>query len=202
MAKSNIQQSELYKQGEVIFKQLCVACHQANGNGIPSVFPPLNGSEWVEEPHQVAQAILTHGLKGAIKVKGVTYTSQMTAWPQLDDKGKAAVLTYIRNAWDNDAGEVSVKMVKDANLLVGKNQGKVWTVEDLKFLKTKLPEAKVDVKLLETEIKVAEVIEFAPTVAEAKPPVTHENFFAGLPWLVGSMIVLASLIYGVKKMTH
>lgn len=90
--------------------QRCMACHQANGEGMPGAFPPLAGSEWVNGPAARPIAIVIHGLQGEITVKGAKYNSQMMPYgtnvPMSDDE-IAAVLTYVRSNFGNSAPAVT-----------------------------------------------------------------------------------------------
>ena len=87
--------------GKQVFTAHCVACHQATGKGLPGVFPPLDGSEWVHGDARTLANILLHGIEGEIDVEGVTYKGAMPAFPQLADAELAAVATYIRSSWSN-----------------------------------------------------------------------------------------------------
>jgi mono/diheme cytochrome c family protein len=87
----------------------CISCHQASGEGVAGQYPPLNQSRWVLGDDRILARILLNGLNGPIEVRGATYNAQMPAWKQLNDRDIAAVLTYIRNAWDNDASPVDPK---------------------------------------------------------------------------------------------
>jgi mono/diheme cytochrome c family protein len=85
----------------------CIACHQTTGEGVAGQYPPLNQSRWVLGDDRILARILLNGLNGPIEVRGVTYNAQMPAWKLLSDRDIAAVLSYIRSAWDNDAPLVS-----------------------------------------------------------------------------------------------
>lgn len=99
--------------GETIYQQSCVACHQATGAGIPNVFPPLAGADYLNEDLQRAIEIVKHGMSGEIIVNGEIYNSVMP--PQnLSDQEIASVLTYIYNNWGNDPQNVTTDMVKTA----------------------------------------------------------------------------------------
>lgn len=86
--------------GKKVFNN-CVACHQASGAGIPGVYPPLAGSDWVGKSPEILTRIVLHGLSGEIVVNGETYNNAMTAFSNLSDKKIAAVLSYVRNSWGN-----------------------------------------------------------------------------------------------------
>jgi len=85
-----------------IYASRCAACHQANGAGLPGVFPPLAGSEWVNGKGNTLGAILLHGVNGPLTVKGAAYNGAMPAFKdQLNDAEIAAVASYIRSQWGN-----------------------------------------------------------------------------------------------------
>jgi len=87
--------------GKQIFTANCVACHQATGKGLPGVFPPLDGSEWVHGDARTLANILLHGINGEIDVAGTTYKGAMPSFQQLGDAELAAVASYIRSSWSN-----------------------------------------------------------------------------------------------------
>ncbi|WP_407280996.1 cytochrome c [Aromatoleum evansii] len=106
--------------GEQIFGANCVACHQASGAGIPLVFPPLAGSAWVDGSEHVLIQILLHGIKGSIEVAGSTFNGEMPAFGEkLGDAEIAAVASYIRSQWGNQAGPVTAETVQDQRKLTG-----------------------------------------------------------------------------------
>jgi len=89
--------------GKQVYTANCVACHQASGAGLPGVFPPLDGSEWVAGEPRVLANILLHGINGEITVKGATYKGSMPSFKQLGDEELAAVASYVRSNWANKA---------------------------------------------------------------------------------------------------
>ena len=86
---------ELFAIGEEVYLKNCVACHQVNGAGIPPVFPALAGSEIVMNDKARQVEILMEGVQGAAMQ---SYAEQLT------EVEIAAVITYTRKAWGNDAG--------------------------------------------------------------------------------------------------
>lgn len=101
--------------GGAIFTSLCAACHQATGLGLPGVFPPLAGSEWVVGKADTVIAIVLHGVNGPIEVKGQTYQGAMPAFgATLGDAEIAAVLTHIRSQWGNAAAAIDTEAVAAA----------------------------------------------------------------------------------------
>ena len=65
--------------GERLYAQVCVACHQLNGQGLPGAFPPLVDSEWVTGDEDRLIKVLLHGLQGPIEVKGAAFNG-MSGW--------------------------------------------------------------------------------------------------------------------------
>lgn len=98
--------------GKQLFGAKCAACHQASGLGVPGVFPPLAGAEWVVGSEKVLISLLLHGVQGEIVVKGNTYKGVMPAFGTLSDDEIAAVLSYIRSDWGNQAAPVTAAAVK------------------------------------------------------------------------------------------
>ena len=99
----------------------CVACHGGGGTGIPGQFPPLVGSEWVltENPARAIRIVI-NGLMGPITVKGENYNNAMPPLGSaLDSKEVAAVLTYIRNEWGNQAPPVTIEQVEQVKKEIG-----------------------------------------------------------------------------------
>ena len=90
---------ELKTRGEQVFAQNCVACHQANGMGVPGTFPALSGSPIVNGPKDGQINVVLHGV-----IKDGKPTA-MQPFKQLSDIELAAVITYTRNAWSNKVGD-------------------------------------------------------------------------------------------------
>lgn len=99
--------------GKQVFTGNCVACHQATGAGLPGVFPPLDGSEWVTGEPRVLANILLHGINGKLEVKGQTYEGSMPAFGQLGDAELAAVASYVRSTWSNKAQPLEASLFAD-----------------------------------------------------------------------------------------
>lgn len=96
--------------GKQVFTANCAACHQANGKGLPGVFPPLDGSEWVNGDERTVANILLHGVTGEITVMGATFKGAMPAFTQLSDAELAAVASHIRTEWSNKAAPIKPEL--------------------------------------------------------------------------------------------
>ncbi|MEA1784777.1 copper-containing nitrite reductase [Arenibacter sp. GZD96] len=102
---------EKMKFGKATYMQTCFACHQAEGQGIASAFPPLAKSDYLNADVNRAIDIVLYGLTGEITVNGEKYNSLMTAQSLSDDE-ISNVLTYVYNSWGNSKKEVTPDMVK------------------------------------------------------------------------------------------
>ncbi len=92
----------------------CITCHQEDGQGLPAAqFPPLAGTQWVQGNEERLIKLTLHGLLGPIEVKGKAYPGQvpMTAFKALNDHEIAAVLTFVRNAFGNQATPIAPDQV-------------------------------------------------------------------------------------------
>jgi len=91
---------DLIARGEKVYGANCVACHQANGKGVPGTFPALDGSKIATGPKPAHMDVVMNGV-----VKNGQPTA-MVAWKNtLSDTDLAAVITYERNSWDNHTGD-------------------------------------------------------------------------------------------------
>lgn len=109
LAKSKAERIEF---GGRIYNQNCVACHQAEGQGIEGAFPPLAKSDYLKNKAKAIEAVV-HGLSGKLIVNGKEYNGVMPAW-ELSDEDVANVLTFVFNKWGNDGSVVSTDEVTKA----------------------------------------------------------------------------------------
>jgi len=98
--------------GKQLFTGTCSVCHQANGEGLPGVFPPLATSDYLakqDRDHLIG--IPLHGLHGKVTVNGKEYDSVMPPMAQLTDDEVANILTFVLNSWGNPGGQVTKEEV-------------------------------------------------------------------------------------------
>ena len=108
-----------YILGKPLYEKTCAGCHHENGEGLVPIAPPLAGSDWVTGPEDRLIQIALHGLKGPVTVNGKVYKEPeiqpvmpgLKDNPAFTDKNLAALLTYIRNAWNNEADAVDAETV-------------------------------------------------------------------------------------------
>jgi cytochrome c oxidase subunit 2 len=100
----NMTMDESMLMGEKVYNANCAACHMPNGEGLPGVFPALKGSQIAvaDEPKHID-----------ILINGVTGSAMQSYAKQLTMSEIAAVVTYERNAWGNDTGDLV--QAKDIN---------------------------------------------------------------------------------------
>ncbi|MES2440909.1 MAG: c-type cytochrome [Verrucomicrobiota bacterium] len=122
----------LAQDGQQLFTLYCSACHGADGKGATGgTFPPLAESPWLAGDADRAVKITLKGLTGPVDVLGKTYNLEMP--PQgavLPDDQIAAILTYARSAWGNQAGPVTADQVKAIRATV-EDRKMPWTAEEL-----------------------------------------------------------------------
>ena len=90
--------ADLVERGEKVYQANCAACHQADGKGLPGVFPAISGSAVATGPIAAHIDIVMNGKPG---------TAMAAFAGQLSDADIAAVVTYQRNAWDNKMGDLA-----------------------------------------------------------------------------------------------
>lgn len=100
------------EKGKLVFMQTCAVCHQTNGQGLPQVFPPLAGSDFLMADKARSIRIVLQGMSGPIMVNSTKYDSVMPPIVQLTDEQVANVLTYVRNSWGNTGEAVSPDEVR------------------------------------------------------------------------------------------
>jgi nitrite reductase (NO-forming) len=106
-AAGTLTKDEQIAAGKQLFTGTCSVCHQANGEGLANVFPPLAKSDYLAADPKRAISVVTHGLTGKITVNGHEYDSVMPPMAQLTDDEVANILTYVMNSWDNPGGQFS-----------------------------------------------------------------------------------------------
>ena len=92
-----LNRDELMEKGERVYNTICAACHQASGQGIPGVFPAIAGSKIATGDKSAHLNIVVHGKVG---------TAMQAFGEQLNEVDLASVITYERNAFGNNAGDI------------------------------------------------------------------------------------------------
>jgi nitrite reductase (NO-forming) len=92
--------------GKVLYKGTCSACHQPDARGLPNVFPPLAGSDFLLADSRRAIGIVLNGLSGPVTVNGNSFNSVMAPLSQLNDDEIAHILTFVNNSFGNKGDRV------------------------------------------------------------------------------------------------
>ena len=106
--KSKAERIEL---GKRLFTSICAACHQPTGQGLPNVFPPLAGSDFLNADKNRAIKIVINGRQGEVIVNGRKFNNSMPKFP-IGDDDIANVLTFVYNSFGNTGLEVTPDEVK------------------------------------------------------------------------------------------
>ncbi len=118
-ADPQLSKAELMAQGKEIYNETCAGCHQASGMGLPGIYPPLVAGVAFEAAPFLTQPLEERGFwkNGKIQLgsvenhieavlNGIPNSRMFPFSGQLDNAEIAAVVTYERNAWGNDSGDV------------------------------------------------------------------------------------------------
>lgn len=97
LTAASLSMEDAMSQGQDVYTRNCVACHQANGAGVPPVFPSIAGSPKAVGNRELTMDVLVNGVPG----------SAMAAYGrQLNPIELASVITYVRNAFGNNTGDL------------------------------------------------------------------------------------------------
>ena len=100
------------RPGESLYLKYCMACHQADGSGVPGMYPPIQSTDWVQGDKDRLIGLLLNGQQGEIVVNGKPFRGIMPSHSYLTDKEIADVLSYVRSQFGNKADSVTEAEVK------------------------------------------------------------------------------------------
>jgi mono/diheme cytochrome c family protein len=102
---------EYMTEGEKVYAQNCLVCHQAGGSGVSGLNPPLKDTDYVTGDTGRLLGIILNGSNEGLVVNGSTYSNAMPGFAWLTDREIANVASYIRNSFGNSASPVSSEEV-------------------------------------------------------------------------------------------
>ena len=114
----------LHDAGRTAYNLTCAPCHQESGGGLVGLAPALVASPWLQRSDEVLVNIVLHGKENP--GRGLV----MPSWRQLDDTQIAAILTYARREFGNDARAVSPTRVKEVRA-AGAGRERPWSDREL-----------------------------------------------------------------------
>jgi len=103
-------------QGEKVYMQYCLVCHQVTGGGVSGLNPPLQDTEYVLGEKNRLIEILIKGSNVGLLIQGNTYSNAMPGFGNLSDEDIANVATYIRNSFGNMADPITKEEVSQYKL--------------------------------------------------------------------------------------
>ncbi|MEM6736872.1 MAG: cytochrome c [Bacteroidota bacterium] len=109
-SRDKIRLKQYQVEGARLYATYCANCHQQDGKGLASLYPPLAESDYLLADLSRAACIIKNGQLGEIVVNGITY-NQMMPGNAITNLEVAEILTYITNAWGNETGLTGVKDV-------------------------------------------------------------------------------------------
>lgn len=114
--KSNLKQNVKFEQymveGQLLYQQHCINCHQATGQGLGKLYPPLADSDFMLDNMEAVICLIKNGISGKIIVNGVEYNQAMPGIPRITNLEIAEIATYIYNSWGNSAGQITTEKVE------------------------------------------------------------------------------------------
>ncbi len=131
VAKVHTPDAAVHARGLDVYRRTCIACHGFEGRGVPQVFPPLDGSDWITGDPELPIRIVLHGLQGPVRVGSGQYQNVMAPLgTTLDDAEIADVLTLVRQSWSNDAAPVTADQVRAVRTATAARTS-MWTAAEL-----------------------------------------------------------------------
>jgi mono/diheme cytochrome c family protein len=103
-------------RGKIVYTTYCMPCHQADGNGVPNLNPPLVKTSYVLGDKTKLIGIVLNGLNQEIEINGETYNGVMASHDYLTNQEIADVLSYVRNSFGNKASLIIPQDVKLARV--------------------------------------------------------------------------------------
>jgi len=120
------EEQQRFDTGREIYRNICQPCHQPDGRGQEKLAPSLLSSAFAVARPEIPARILLNGKEGSIGLMPPIGSA-------LSDDQIAAVLTYVRREWGNDASPVDAAIVKGVRAQTA-SRTRPWTDAELKAL--------------------------------------------------------------------
>ena len=99
------------ERGREVYNGQCATCHMTNGEGIPTIYPPLAKSDFLMKETERSITIILQGGNEAITVNGIEYNGAMPNF-SLSDEQVSDVMNFILNTWGNKGGPIQPEKIK------------------------------------------------------------------------------------------
>lgn len=99
-------------RGKIVYTQICIACHMADGGGVPNMNPPIIKTSYVLGDKSTLIKIVLNGFKEDVDINGQKFSNNMTPHNDLTDMQISDVLTFVRKSFGNNASAVTAAEVK------------------------------------------------------------------------------------------
>ena len=114
------------QSGRDIYLARCAVCHGVDREGIPGMYPPLKGAEWVDGPPKRMAAIILDGIQARVGKMDAIMPAGATV---MNDAEIASVMTWLRAA----DGKPPVTPVEVEHVrIVTAARNTFWTMDDLR----------------------------------------------------------------------
>jgi mono/diheme cytochrome c family protein len=99
-------------RGKIVYNNICLACHMADGKGVPMMNPPLINTDYVLGDKTRLIKIVLNGFKEDVQINGQTFSNNMSPHADLKDRQIADVLTFVRRSFGNKVSRIYAYEVK------------------------------------------------------------------------------------------
>ena len=107
-------------RGKMVYANVCLACHMADGGGVQNMNPPLIKTSYILGSKTALINIVLHGFNEDVEIDGKTYSNTMSPHDNLTDRQIADVLTYVRRNFGNKAVAVKAAEVSKVRIVTKK----------------------------------------------------------------------------------
>ena len=107
-------------RGKVVYTNVCLPCHMADGGGVQNMNPPLIKTSYVLGDKAALIKIVLHGFNEDVEINGKTYSNTMGAHDDLNDRQIADVLTYVRHSFGNKGSSIKATDVSKVRTVAKK----------------------------------------------------------------------------------
>lgn len=102
-----------FHQGKAIYLKQCANCHGSQGEGLKSLYPPLNQADYLDNNIDLLPCIIRNGIQDTIVVEGKTYSMPMAGFPKLSEVDLANLVNYIRAEFTSENVVLGLSDVKN-----------------------------------------------------------------------------------------